>query len=161
MICVLSLIVFSILGIFSATHRRLALEAFDCVKNRAKMQPCDTRLDDRVQASVVGKVLDYSPSAAKFLNKYFEVFSWVALILLVVSGLSAGVGAYNYAVHGNCNGPAAETGCAANTLESQIRGVLSDIGVPGISERPEVHDMAEKGLNNSSGTSLNGTEVSG
>ena len=120
MICVLSLIVFSVLGIFSTTHRELAKEAFGCVKNRAKRQPCDTSLDERVQATVVGRVLDYSPKTAKTLNSYFELFSWIALILLIVSGLSVGVGTYNYVVHGNCNGPNADEGCAANSIEDKL-----------------------------------------
>lgn len=90
------------------------------MKNRAKRQPCDTGLDERVQASVVGKVLDYNPRAARILNNYFEVFSWIALILLVVSGVSMGMGVYNYAVHGNCNGPNSDEGCAANTIEEKL-----------------------------------------
>lgn len=120
MICVLSLIVFGILGIFSTTHRELAKEAFGCVKNRAKREPCDTRMDERVQASVVGRIIEYSPRVAKTLNKHFELFSWVALILLIGSGLSVGVGTYNYVVHGNCNGLNADEGCAANTIEDKL-----------------------------------------
>lgn len=126
MICILSLIVFSFLGIFSATHRELARESFVCLKNRAKRQPCETGLDEKVQASVVGKVLEYNPSMARVLNKYFELFSWVALILLIVSGLTLSMGVYNYAVHGNCNGPDSVESCTANQIEEGILGLGED-----------------------------------
>lgn len=111
MICVLALIGFSIAGIFSATHRKLAIEAWECVTSRVKREPCDTRLDERLEASIVGKTLDYSPKAAKILKKHFEIFSWVLLIFTIATGLVATNSLYNWAVHGNCNGPDADEGC--------------------------------------------------
>jgi hypothetical protein len=127
MICILALLVFSVLGIFSASHRELAFEAFECVTSRVKREPCETGLDDRIEASLVGKTLDYSPRLAKILKDYFEVFSWVLLILLVVSGLFAGLGVYNWAVHGNCNGPDSNERCGLNQLNNLSKRNASDM----------------------------------
>lgn len=135
MICVLSLVVFSILGIFSTTHRELAREAFVCVKNRAVREPCDTRLDERVQASVVGEVLNRSPRTAKVLNNHFELFSLLALILLILSGLTVGIGTYNYIMHGNCNGADSDEGCAANSIEEKLEELDADEN-----ESPKIND---------------------
>jgi hypothetical protein len=126
MICVTALLVSSILGIFSATHRKIALDAWDCVTSRAMRQPCDTGLDDRLQASIVGKTLNYSPRTARLLQNHFEAFSWIFLILLIASGLTAGAGVYNWAVHGNCNGPDSDKGCELNKLESQFNYTTSE-----------------------------------
>ncbi|MCJ7479009.1 MAG: hypothetical protein MUP63_02415 [Candidatus Nanohaloarchaeota archaeon QJJ-7] len=116
MICVISLIVFGILGIFSASHRETAREAWDCIKSSAKNEPCDTGLDDRMRASAVGKALDVHPSLGRFLNRYFGPLSWIFLILLLLSGFLAFQGAYNLAVHGNCYGPDAEQPCTLDSL---------------------------------------------
>lgn len=117
MICVLSFVVFSILGIFSAKYRELSMEAFECLKSTFKNEPCETGLDDRVQATVVGKVLDYSPRLGKLLNNHFQAFSWIMVIILVISGFLAAEGVYNYIVYGNCNGPEAVVGCSINQAE--------------------------------------------
>ncbi|MFB6166827.1 MAG: hypothetical protein ABEJ62_01020 [Candidatus Nanohaloarchaea archaeon] len=132
MICVISLIVFGILGIFSASHRETALEAWECVKSTLRNEPCDTGLDDRMKASVVGRALDLHPSLGRFVNRYFRVLSWILLILLVVSGLLAAQGAYNWAVYGNCNGPNAEEGCTLNAL--------AGVGEVGGNETPVVEN---------------------
>ncbi|MFB6192829.1 MAG: hypothetical protein ABEK00_01125 [Candidatus Nanohaloarchaea archaeon] len=127
MICLLSLIVFSFLGIFSASHRQLAKEAFNCVQNKAKREPCETNLDDSVKASVVGRVLDYSPRAAKILNKYFEVFSWILLISLLITGIYSSISIYNFIVYGNCGGAAATTGCSINSGVNIVSNLIGGI----------------------------------
>lgn len=125
MICLLSLIVFSFLGIFSASHRQLAKEAFNCVRNKAKREPCETNLDDSVKASAVGRVLNYSPRAARILNKYFEVFSWILLISLLATGIYTSYSVYNFIVYGNCNGAAATAGCSLNSGASFLDKTLN------------------------------------
>lgn len=130
MICLLSLIVFSFLGIFSASHRKLAKEAFNCVLNKAKREPCETNLDDSIKASIVGRTLDYSPKAARILNNYFEVFSWILLISLLATGIYSSYSIYNFLVYGNCQGAAATTGCSFNKgiFETTINTVSDLIG---------------------------------
>ena len=60
MFCLIALIIFSILGIFSATHRQLAKEALDCVFRRVTLRPCNTGFDKKVKGKVIGKLLNKS-----------------------------------------------------------------------------------------------------
>ena len=50
MICFVALIVFGILGIFSAKYREIAREAFSCVFLKMTLRKCDSRLDERLRA---------------------------------------------------------------------------------------------------------------
>ncbi|MBW2982881.1 DsbA family protein [Candidatus Woesearchaeota archaeon] len=104
MICVLALIVFSILAIFSVSYRPLAAEAFDCVFRRVTFRKCRSGLDKRLKARLTGRASRVSKRLGRFVYRYFEVFSWLFLILLVLSLVQTGISAYNLAVYGNCNG---------------------------------------------------------
>lgn len=102
--CILAFIIFSILGIFSATHRQLAKEAFGCVFNRIKLQPCDTGFDTKVKAKVLGNLINRSPKAAKFVNKHFELLAWSFMIIFTVSTTYFAYGLVNYYRYGSCAG---------------------------------------------------------
>ncbi|MCL4353945.1 DsbA family protein [Patescibacteria group bacterium] len=104
MICIIALIVFSILGIFSATHRTLAKEAFDCVLRRVTFRPCTTGFNEKIKGKIVGKLLSRSVTVARVLNKHFELISWVFVILTVGSTFFAVKGVYNFYLYGSCNG---------------------------------------------------------
>lgn len=105
MICIIALIVFAIMAIFSAKYRPLAKEAFDCVFRRLTLRKCESRLDERIKATIVAKTLPHSPRIARGLNKYFEVFSWIMVIITFVSLFFSAQAVYNYVVYNNCNGP--------------------------------------------------------
>ena len=104
MICIIALIVFSILGIFSATHRVLAKEALDCVFRRMTLRPCNTGFNEKIKSQLVARLLNRSVFAARIFNKYFEVFSWAFLILMIASTFWVVKGGYNYYLYGSCNG---------------------------------------------------------
>ncbi|MCL5071986.1 MAG: hypothetical protein M1308_14005, partial [Actinobacteria bacterium] len=104
MICIIALIVFSILGIFSATHRALAKEALDCVFRRVTFRPCIILKPCLIKGQLVARLLNRSVFAARIFNKYFEVFSWAFLILMIVSTFWVVKGGYNYYLYGSCNG---------------------------------------------------------
>ncbi len=108
MICLLSLIVFGILAIFSAGYRPLAKEAFDCVFRRFTLRRCQSGLDVRVKSKIVGKVMNKSPKLARGIHKNFEIISWIFVILFFVSLFFSGQAIYNLAVYDNCNGPNAD-----------------------------------------------------
>lgn len=110
MICILAMVVFSILGIFSARYRSLAKEAFECVFKRIRLKPCESGLDQKVKSKIIGKVFKRNKKLAGVLNRYFEVFSWALVILLIVSMGFTANGLFNYFVFGNCNGPNADPG---------------------------------------------------
>ena len=104
MICIIALIVFSILGIFSATHRALAKEALDCVFRRVTFRPCNTGFKEKIKSKILTKLLNRSALVARITNRYFELFSWLFFILMITSTFYAVRGVYNYYLYGSCNG---------------------------------------------------------
>jgi hypothetical protein len=110
--CVLALIVLSILGIFSASHRKLAKEAFDCVFRRVTLRPCDTGFDTKVKAAILGKLINKSPKVAQFVSKRFEVLAFVLVIGLTVSTVWTVRGLYLFWAWGSCNGSNSGGFCA-------------------------------------------------
>ena len=105
MICIIALIVFGILGIFSAKYRIIAKEAFGCVFKKLTLRKCDTGLDTRLKSQITGSFMKFSPATGRLLYRYFEWFSWAFLIITLVTLFFMGQGLYNYAIYGNCNGP--------------------------------------------------------
>lgn len=108
MICFIALIIFGILGIFSASHRKLALEAFDCVFRKMTLRKCTTGLDVRLKSQITGTFLESSPKLGTFLYRYFEWFSMFFTLLLVASLVWTAYSGYNYYAYGNCNGPSVD-----------------------------------------------------
>ncbi len=111
MICVAALIVFAVLAIFSAKYRPLAKEAFSCVFLKLRLRPCQSGLDRRVRMAVVMPFADKMPRFAKFLHKYFSVFSTIFVVLTILSFGYMIYGGVNYALYGNCNGPGSTGFC--------------------------------------------------
>ncbi|MFH0955707.1 MAG: thioredoxin domain-containing protein [Candidatus Falkowbacteria bacterium] len=104
MFCALALIVFSILGIFSATHRSLAKQALDCVFRRVTFKPCNTGFKEKIKNKILAKLLGQSDFAARLFNKHFELLSWIFFILMITSTFWIIRGGYNFYLYGSCNG---------------------------------------------------------
>lgn len=104
MFCIIAFIVLGIISIFSASHRELAKEAFDCVFRRITLRPCNTGFKEKMKARLVGKLLKRSAVAAKLFNRHFELLSWILFITTVLSIFWTGKGLYNYYMYGSCNG---------------------------------------------------------
>lgn len=118
MICIIALVVFSILAIFSVKYRPLAAEAFDCVFRKVTFRKCRTNLDQRLKSQITGKLLKKSPVLARFVYKRFELLSWIFVILFFASLAYSAYGGYNYYLYGNCYGPEDTGGfCIYNALE--------------------------------------------
>ena len=104
MFCLVALIIFSILGIFSLKYRRLAKEAFHCVFRRITLRPCDTDFNQRIKAKIAGNLLARKKiKLARFWHKYFEVFSWIFIILLLLSLFFSARAVFNLAKFGSCD----------------------------------------------------------
>ena len=116
MICLIALVVFGILGIFSVAYRKIAIEAFDCVFRRLTIRKCTSGLDKRLKSQITGKLMIKSPRVAGFTYKNFEVISWIFTIMMVVSLIYAGMGVYNFVMYGNCNGESSQEACFYNGL---------------------------------------------
>jgi len=104
-LCFVALAVFAVLGIFSARYRALAREAFACVARRVTLRPCESRLEERLKAKIVAKIVTRAPRVAVFVNKRFEVLSWVFTIVFFASFGYSAYSIYNFVAFGNCNGP--------------------------------------------------------
>ena len=103
MFCLIALIIFSVLGIFSATHRQLAKEALDCVFRRVTLRPCNTGFDKKIKGKVIGQLLNRSPKLARGINRFWEPISWFLVILFFVSLFFSGKSVYNLIKYKNCN----------------------------------------------------------
>lgn len=104
MFCVIALIVFSVLGIFSATHRSLARQALACVFKRVTFRPCDTDFKEKIKNKILAKLLNRSALVARLFNKHFELLAWIFFILMIVSTFYVIKGGYNFYLYGSCNG---------------------------------------------------------
>ncbi len=108
MVCIIALLIFGILGIFSASHRELAKEAFRCVFRTTTFRKCESSTDVKIKGKVVGSLMKVSPKSAKVVHKNFELLSWIFTILFFGSLFYSGMAIYNLAVHDNCAGPDAD-----------------------------------------------------
>lgn len=132
--CIVALIVFGIMGIFSASQRVLAREAFDCVFRRITFRPCNTGFQEKVKGKLLAKILKRSTFLAKILNKYYEVFSWIFFILMVGSTIWVLRGGYNFYVYGSCNGLNQSGFCAFDPTgeNNKITGLGGDSSTCGV-----------------------------
>ena len=149
MFCILALIVFSILGIFSATHRALARQALDCVFRRVTFRPCNTDFKEKIKNKILAKLLNRSDLTARLFNKHFELLSWIFFILMVVSTVWVVRGGHNYYLYGSCNGLNQSGFCAFDPGGENNK--VTQINSAGICS-PEQHN--EKSL------TLNGVDLS-
>jgi hypothetical protein len=113
-ICIVAMIVFAVLGIFSVGYRKLAKEAFQCTFTMVTLRPCKTNLDQRIRAKLTSKMMGV-PKIAKLFYKYFSVFSWIFVILFFASLGYSLYSIYNLVVHGTCTPGSDDCPFAANT----------------------------------------------
>ncbi|MEM3555319.1 MAG: thioredoxin family protein [Candidatus Micrarchaeia archaeon] len=102
-LCLVAMVVFGVLGIFSAKYRELAREAFGCFFKTIQLKPCDSKLDQKIKSTSIAKLMRYSPSLAKFTYKNFAVLSWVFSILFFASLAYSAYSVYNLIAYGSCN----------------------------------------------------------
>jgi len=125
-LCLVALVVFAVLAVFSARYRPLALEAFECVARRVTLRPCETRLDQRIKAKVLSKILDKSPKAAAFINRHFEIISWAFTIIFFVSLAYSLLAVYNLYFFGTCT-PENPGACVITALENATATVCPTV----------------------------------
>jgi hypothetical protein len=110
MICVIALVVFGFLGIFSARYRTFAKEAFNCVFRRMTLRACDTGFDKKMKMAVVKRLYKRSKPVAAFTYKHFEAISWVFLIAMFLSMGYSAYALFNLFTTGSCD-PAHPENC--------------------------------------------------
>ncbi len=127
MFCIISFIVLSILGIFSASNRALAKEALSCVGRRVTFRPCDTGFDEKIKAKILGKTINYSEKLTRFFNKYFEALAWVFFAVMMAASVFFFRGLFLYYTTGSCNGLNATAFCAFDPT-----GKNNTVSAPGV-----------------------------
>lgn len=109
MLCIAAFIVFAFLGIFSATHRRLAGQAWHCVVRRVTLRPCDISFGEEVKAKLVGGLIVRAPRTARFIDRYAEWFATAFVILSIWSLGEVLLAGLNLYVYGTCSPSAVES----------------------------------------------------
>lgn len=102
-LCLVALVVFSVMSIWSAKYRRLAREAFKCVTKTLMLSPCDMAFEQKVKAKVTAKLLNISPTLARGFYQNFRIFAWAFTASFFVSLFITAYSFYNYAVYGSCD----------------------------------------------------------
>ncbi|MFH0954639.1 MAG: DsbA family protein [Candidatus Micrarchaeota archaeon] len=120
--CIVALVVFGIMGLFSASHRKLAIEAWDCVFKSATGRKCDSNFDQKMKTKISVGLLKYNKSFGNFVFKNFNALSWVLVLITIVSVLLIGIGVYNWWAFGNCNGPNSSEFCLYNAFGGGLSG---------------------------------------
>ncbi|MEA4812066.1 MAG: hypothetical protein VB108_05820 [Anaerolineaceae bacterium] len=133
MFCIVSFIVLSILGIFSASNRALAKEALSCVGRRVTFRPCDTGFDEKIKARILGKTINRSEKLARFINKYFELLAWLFFMLMLAASILFLRGLYLFYTTGSCNGLNQSGFCAFDPT-----GKNNQVSSPGVCVAPSV-----------------------
>lgn len=101
-LCIIALVVFSILGIFSGHYRGLAKDAFKCVFLMVQLKPCNVGLEEKIKSKVTSKLM-IIPSLARFFYKYFKQISWAFTISFFASLGYSAYGIYNLLAIGRCD----------------------------------------------------------
>jgi hypothetical protein len=161
MFCIISFVILSILGIFSASNRELARESLDCVLRRVTLRPCTTGFDEKMKAKILGVVINRSENGARFLNKNFEILSWVFFFLLLGSSVYSIRGLYLFYTTGSCSGANSSEFCVfdptgANNQVSTASQVCTEHPTPqqmilnlknvNLSEFPTFNSKAEENI---------------
>lgn len=102
-LCIIAMVVFGILGIFSAKYRAWAREAFDCTFKTIQLKPCDSKLDQRIKSKLTSRLMNHSPWLAKFTYRNFTILSWIFTILFFASSAYSAYSVYNLIVYGSCS----------------------------------------------------------
>jgi len=124
-ICIVALVVFAVLGIFSAKYRKLAMEAFECVGKSITFRPCTSQLDQRIKTALTARLLRINKWLARFVYKHFKLLSWIFTVSFFASMFYTVFGIINYILYGNCD-PGQP---AANCFINQAKGTLSSYSI--------------------------------
>ena len=99
----MAMVVLGILGIFSARYRKIAKEAFSCVKRMATFRPCETGFDDKVRSHVTSKLMKRSEKVAGWFYRNFKLLSVIFTVTFFLSAGYTAYTAYNLVVYGSCD----------------------------------------------------------
>lgn len=103
MLCIAAFIIFSILGIFSAKYRNWAALGWQCVFRRITFRKCDADTASKIKMHLLGGIAKKNIRLAAFLNKRFEIISWIFVLIFAASTIYTAKGIYNLTRFGTCS----------------------------------------------------------
>jgi hypothetical protein len=103
-VCTFAGVVFSVIGIFSPRHRRLAKQSFDCALSRFGMRKCDVTIEEIIRSEAVSALMPASKPAAKAFNAHFNVIFPVFALALVITILLSAAWLLNFVFLAGCGG---------------------------------------------------------
>ena len=118
--CIVGLVIFGVLGIFSAKYRRYFRESLHCMKRQLTLRPCDTQFDQEMKSKIAASAGKKSERLGRFIYKRFALLSWIMIIMLAASIAMIGFGVYSYIAFGNCNGPDSSDFCIFGVLGGSV-----------------------------------------
>jgi hypothetical protein len=101
-LCLVALLIFSVLSIWSAKYRTLSKEAFRCVTRMVTLRPCDVQIETKIKAKITSKLM-IVPALARFFYKNFKILSWIFTISFFASLAYSAYSIYNLLVFGSCS----------------------------------------------------------
>ena len=116
-------LIFGILGIFSAKYRYYFKASMHCMKRQLTLRPCDTSFDQELKAKISASLSKKSPALGGFVFKRFVALSWIFLILMIFSVAAMGIGVYNYVIYDNCNGPNSNDFCIFGAFNNDVNKI--------------------------------------
>jgi hypothetical protein len=130
MICIVALVVFSFMSIFSAKYRVLAKEAFKCFTSMVTFKPCEVGLETRIKSKATSKLM-FSPSLARAFYKNFKIISWAFTLTFFLSLAYSLYAIFNLVVYGTCSPgePCVLTSLGWCTLEIEKNAAIIIIGL--------------------------------
>ncbi len=137
--CIIGLVIFGILGIFSAKYRDYFKEALKCTFQTATLRPCTTGFDKKMQVKISTRLAKLNKGMGNFVFKNFQAISVFFIALMIISIVLSGIGLYNWFAFGNCNGPQGGD-CVLNDLTGQPEAncPINDLNSP-TSQIPQIN----------------------
>jgi len=139
--CIVGLIIFGILGLFSAKYRRYFRESLHCMRRQLLLKPCDTQFDNEMKAKISAGVSKVSTGMARFVFRKFVLLSWILLVLMIASVIMVMFGVYNYVAYGNCNGPFSSDFCVFGVLDGSFDEKVAKIKPISMDDDPTLGDF--------------------
>jgi protein-disulfide isomerase len=136
--CIVAIVIFGILGIFSAKYRAYFRESLHCIKRQITLRPCDTNFDEKMKSKMSGKLMRISPKIAGFVYRKFVFITWLFIAVMIVSLIGIGIGVYNFAIYNNCNGPGSHDFCILNAFGGSLNDQIAKLKPVGPDDDPTV-----------------------
>jgi len=148
--CIVAMVVFGFMGIFSAKYRTYAREAFRCFARLATLRPCNTSFDEEMKAKITARVMQRSPKLAGFTYKHFSAVSLVFAVMMFASLGYTAYSVYNLVTVGTCD-PAHPEECVfnpdnPNMITCPFENLTPASGVTTINGLTDISDAAVQTL---------------